>query len=343
MKNGQITIKDIAKALKLSTSTVSRALQGHPNVNRDTMNAVVKLANQLNYKPNPIALGLRKSKTNTLGIIIPKLVHHFFSSVISGIGEVAQDHGYNIIITQTNESYFRELENVKTLLSSRVDAICISLSKETTDFKHFDNLQEKNIPLLFFDRICKEISTNKVIVNDYQGGFDAVEHLIQIGCQDILHFAGPDTLMISRDRKRGYIDAHMRYGLPVKEENIILSDYQEHGYQTTMQLLQSGRTFDGVFAANDETAIGSILACKKMGLKIPEEVAFIGFGNDPVATIVEPNLSTVKQPGFAMGYAVATMIIDLLQKKEKEIPYNIEKRVFETDLIIRESSRRNVQ
>lgn len=341
IKNSQITIKDIAKALKLSTSTVSRALQGHPNVNRDTKNAVVQLAHQLDYKPNSIALGLRKSKTNTLGIIVPKLVHHFFSSVISGISEVAHDLGYNVIITQTNESYFREIENLKTLLSSRVDAICISLSKETTNYAHFDNVYKREIPLLFFDRVCDQIPTNQVMVDDYQGAFSAVEHLIQMGCRNILHLAGPDTLSISCERKRGYLEAHRHYQLPIHEENIILSDHQALGFETVLSILQAGKSFDGVFAVNDETAIGGMIAAKKMGLKVPSDVAFIGFGNDPIAAVVEPNLSTVRQPGFAMGYAVATIIIDQLLKKEKEIPFKLEKQVLSTDLIIRESSRRD--
>ncbi len=183
MRSSQVTIKDIAAQLGISPSTVSRALKNHPEISVETKQAVKELAKKLNYEPNAIALSLRSSKSNIIGLVIPEIVHYFFSQVISGIEDVAYDADYHVMICQSNESYIREVKNIQTLLSSRIEGLLVSLSKETRDFSHFRNLNKKNIPIVFFDRICEELETDNVIVNDYKGAYEAVEHLIGMGCK----------------------------------------------------------------------------------------------------------------------------------------------------------------
>ncbi len=340
MKSGQTTIKDIAKALNISPSTVSRALKDHPDISQETKRNVVELADRLNYEPNTIALSLRNSKTNTIGIIIPKIVHHFFSTVISGIEDIAHEQGYNVIIAQSNESYSREVESVKAMVSSRVDALFISISRETQDYAHFRMLERKNIPLLFFDRICPDLDTNRIVVEDYQGAFEAVKHLIQEGCRDILHLAGPPRLIISEERKRGYLDALRANGLPIREELIMTADNQELGYQTTQGLLRDGRHIDGIFANNDPTAIGAMMAIKEIGLSIPQDIAVIGFEDAPIAQVIEPHLSSVRQPGFEMGQAAAQLFLDHSLRLAKSENVTPETKIFKTTLLQRASTQK---
>jgi len=218
MRSNQITIKDIARILGISPSTVSRALKDHPDLNTDTKKAVNELASKLKYQPNAVALSLKNSRSNTIGIIIPEIVHYFFSSVISGIEDVASQKGYTVIICQSNESYDREVANAKALLSHRVDGILISISKETQSFDHFLNLQEGGIPLVFFDRIAPQISADQVIIDDKEASCRATRHLIEAGCKRITHFAGPQNLLIGLNRLQGYLDAHKEANLPVDRD-----------------------------------------------------------------------------------------------------------------------------
>ncbi|MDX2305660.1 MAG: LacI family DNA-binding transcriptional regulator [Microscillaceae bacterium] len=340
MKSGQTTIKDIAKALNISPSTVSRALKDHPDISAETKKSVLELAHKLDYQPNSIALSLRQSKTHTVGLIIPKIVNHFFSTVISGIEQVVHDEGYNIIMAQSQESYQREVESVQTMILSRVDGLFVSISRETYDYEHFREIEKRGIPLIFFDRICPDIDTDQVVIEDFEGSLQAVEHLIQIGCRNIVHLAGPQSLLISQERRRGYIEAHRQYGLAIQPELIILSDSHQLGFETVTRLISQGKKIDGIFAVNDDTAIGAMMAIKQTGLRIPLDIAVIGFENAPVAEVVEPSLSTIEQPGFEMGQIAAQLF---LKQMDEDILHQPVQSKLKTRLIIRESSCREAE
>ena len=341
MKSKPITIKDIARELSISPSTVSRALKDHPDISKETKKLVADLAKQMDYQPNSIALSLRKQKTHTIGVIIPELVHFFFANVISGIEDVADQAGYNVILCQSNESYEKEVRDTHTLISHRVDGLLVSVSKETTDFDHFNAFIDRGVPIVFFDRTKEGVKAHQVVVDDLEGSFKAVEHLIEMGCRRIAHLAGPEKLSISSNRKQGYVDALKKHGMPIDESLIVncnLGIDVNNGEEVAHSLLTSSDPPDGIFANNDLTAIGAMKAAKKLGLNIPGDLAVIGFSNWQMAAMVDPPLSSVHQPGFEMGQTAARLFIDQLTKDSDHfIP---EKVVLKTEVVVRESSRR---
>lgn len=338
MRSNQITIKDIARILGISPSTVSRALKDHPDINSDTKKAVNELANKLKYQPNAVALSLKNSRSNTIGIIIPEIVHYFFSSVISGIEDIASQRGYTVIICQSNESFDREVANAKALLSHRVDGILISVSKQTNTFNHFQNLQEGGIPLVFFDRIAPEINADQVIIDDIEASYDATRHLIENGCKRIAHFAGPQSLLIGRNRLQGYINALTEAGLPVDNRLIIQADTFEKARNTVGLMLDSGIVPDGIFAVNDMTAIGAMQTIQKRGLRIPEDVSIVGFSDGYLSGVTDPHLSSVDQHGYEMGTMAAEMLFKRILSDEGE--YIPEVKTLKANLIVRGSSQR---
>ena len=338
MRSNQITIKDIARILGISPSTVSRALKDHPDINSDTKKAVNELANKLKYQPNAVALSLKNSRSNTIGIIIPEIVHYFFSSVISGIEDIASQRGYTVIICQSNESFDREVANAKTLLSHRVDGILISISKQTNTFTHFQNLQEGGIPLVFFDRIAPGINADQVIIDDIEASYDATRHLIENGCKRIAHFAGPQSLLIGRNRLQGYINALTEAGLPVDNRLIIQADTFEKARNTVGQMLDSGIVPDGIFAVNDMTAIGAMQTILKRGLRIPEDVSIVGFSDGYLSGVTDPHLSSVDQHGYEMGTMAAEMLFKRILSDETE--YIPEIKTLKANLIVRGSSQK---
>jgi DNA-binding LacI/PurR family transcriptional regulator len=335
MRSAQITIKDIAKKLGISPSTVSRALKDHPDISAKTKKAVSELAQKLKYEPNAIALSLQSSRSNVIGLIIPEIVHYFFSQVISGIEDVANDAGYHVMICQSNESYIREVKNVQALLASRIDGLLVSVSKETRDFSHFRNLKKKNIPIVFFDRICKEIDSDRVIVDDFTGAYKAVEHLICTGCKRIAHLSTNQNLLIGLNRYEGYLKALKDFGLPVDERLIVRCDTHKAARLVTKRLIYELHPPDGIFAVNAQTAIGAIQTIKENGLRIPEDIAVVGFSNDIYCTMTDPQLTSVDQFGYLMGQKAARMILDRILSKQ-DYPTSTE--VIETQLIIREST-----
>ncbi|MDN5203627.1 LacI family DNA-binding transcriptional regulator [Fulvivirgaceae bacterium BMA10] len=340
MKGGQVTIKDIARELDISPSTVSRALKDHPDISPETKKAVNELAKKLHYQPNSIAQSLRKSKTNTIGIIVPEIVHFFFSTVISGIEDVAYNAGYNVIICQSNESYEREVSDTFALLSHRVDGLLISLSRNTKNFDHFREVYERGIPMVFFDRICEELDTHRIVVDDKEGAFKAVEHLISIGCKRIAHIEGPRNLVICQQRLEGYKQALEQHGLPYDEDLVVIDNVgsRESGFERGQQLLKLDNPPDAVFAHNDMAAHGVMLAIKEAGLKIPEDIAVAGFSNWQFSSLIQPSLTTVAQPGFEMGREAARMFID--QVKQDKEDFQAQTQLLKTELIIRESTVR---
>jgi DNA-binding LacI/PurR family transcriptional regulator len=337
MKSSQVTIKDIAKTLGISPSTVSRALKNHPDISAKTKKAVKDLAARLRYEPNAIALSLKNKTSKTIGVILPEIVHYFFSSVISGIEEVAYKSGYTVIICQSNEDFDKEKHIIHTLISKHVDGVLASVSKTTTNYDHFHELIKSNIPLVFYDRVLNLPKTDRVIVDDYTGSYKAVEHLIKMGCKRIAHLATSQELPIGRNRKNGYVQALKDNNIPVDEEIILRCDTDKHALKCIPYLLSLQKAIDGIFAVNDNTAIRAMSIIKRSGYRIPEDIAIVGFSNSLYSAMTDPPLTSVEQQGFLMGTRAATLLLERISKD-----VNIDSRVeqLKTDLIVRGSSLR---
>ncbi len=336
MKNGLVTIKDIARELKISPSTVSRALKNHPDISEETKRAVNELAQKLNYQPNAVALSLKQRRSNTIGVIIPEIVHYFFSSVISGIEDVAYDAGFNVIICQSNERYDREVANARTLLANRVDGVLISISKETKDFSHFYNLRDHSVPLVFYDRIVPGFDADQIIIDDFDAAYRATRHLIDSGFKEIFHFAGPQNLLIGQQRKEGYIKAVKEAGIVIRKEWIIEADNFEKARIAVIKILEDKLPMDGIFAVNDLTAIGAMQTLQKRGIKIPNEVAIVGFSDGRLSGITDPTLTSVDQHGYEMGTMATEMLLKRITAEDSGYPY--ETKVLNANLIVRGSS-----
>ena len=337
MKSSQATIKDIARELGISPSTVSRALKDHPDISLKTRKAVKELAEKLNYEPNAIALSLRSRSSRTIGIIIPEIVHYFFSSVISGIEEIAYESGYTVIICQSNEDYSKEKNIIHTLMSKRVDGILVSISKTTNNYDHFLELQKSGIPIVFYDRVLNIPKTDRVIVDDYTGAYKAVSHLIHVGCQRIAHLATSQDLMIGRNRKNGYIQALKDNSIEVDEEIILRCDTDKHAQKCIPYLLSLQKKVDGIFAVNDLTAMSAMSIIKRSGYKIPEDIAIVGFSNSIYSSMTDPPLSTVEQQGYEVGRKAVGLLLDRIQA-EGTVETRVEQ--IKTELIVRGSSQR---
>ncbi|WP_017730596.1 LacI family DNA-binding transcriptional regulator [Nafulsella turpanensis] len=336
-KQRQITLKDIAQKLDISVSTVSRALRNDSAVNAHTKKAISRMAKQLNFEINQVAQSLHKKKTKALGVIVPNLTNNYFAASISGIQDMAAKKGYNVIICQSNESYEKEVNILRTLANGRVDGLLISLSRETNNYDHLQKVLYRGIPLVLFDRICNEIPVSKIVVNDYDGAFKATEHLIQLGRSRIAHIAGPEHLSISKDRLNGYRDALQKYGMNVEQELIrYSSSYEQGAVEQTNELLNLPSPPDAIFAVDDPAAIQAMMVMKERGIKIPEEVAIIGFSNDPNSAHTQPTLSTVAQPAYEIGQIATKHILDQIHQPENSISQTI---TLNTELVLRNSSK----
>ncbi len=336
MKRGLVTIKDIARELNISPSTVSRALKNHPDISEATKRVVNELAKKLKYRPNAVALSLKQRRSNTIGVIIPEIVHYFFSSVISGIEDVAYDAGFNVIICQSNEKFEREVANINTLFDSRVDGILISISKETDNFQHFYNLRDNNIPMVFYDRVIPGFLADQVVIDDLDAAYQATRHLIDSGRKRIAHFAGPQKLLIGQQRKEGYLKALREEGLDIDKELIIEADTCEKAGLAVMKLINSKKGVDGIFAVNDLTAIGAMKTIQKKGIVIPDEIAVVGFSDGRFSEVINPTLTSVDQHGYEMGTVATEMLLKRITSEKDDYPY--ETKVLNADLIIRDSS-----
>lgn len=339
MKKHQATLKDIALQLNVSISTVSRALSGSPAISKATRSAVQQAAQKLSYEPNLVAQSLRKSKTSALGVIVPELNTHFFSATLSGIQQVALKSGYNVIICQSNESFEVEKNKIQTLLSSRVDGLLISLSRETSECSHLAAYFERGIPLVFFDRVCETINTSKIRVDDHDGAFKATEHLIQQGCRRIAHLSGPAALSISRSRLQGYLDALEKYGIVPEQELIIPSSFSEPDMaEQTRALLDLATPPDAIFAFSDILAFQAIKVLRERSVSIPQEVAIVGFTNTPESALISPALTTVAQPAYQMGETAASHMLEQINSPKDFKPREV---TLKTELLIRSSSLKN--
>jgi LacI family transcriptional regulator len=331
------TIHDIAKALNITASTVSRALNDNPRISEDTKRLVKEAAKKIGYQPNGVASALRSGRTNTIGMIVPTADRTFFSKVMRGIEEVATKHGYNLMICQSNDNYLSELEDVNALLRAKVDGIVLSVAKGTTDFSHLINLQKRGTPIVLFDRVTPLIDASTVTINDYQGAFKATEHLIQQGCKRIAHFAGTQQLSIYRERLRGYREALTAYGLLPRADYILTNNLKiEDGQEGAAQFWSLPEPPDAIFCASDYSALGAMQYLKGRGLRIPKDVALVGFANETFTDFIEPSLTSVDQHPIEMGEAVAKLFLEQVENNSR--PFLTRHITLNADLIIRHSS-----
>lgn len=337
-RESAVTIKDIADRLKVSPSTVSRALAGNPDININTRKKVADMAAELNYQPNLIAKSLRMNRTNTIGVIIPELVIHFFSSCISGIQNACSARGFNIIICQSNENFEQEKINVNTLASSRVDGLLISLSSETKTYEHLEYLKTNKIPFVLFDRVSEEFDVSKVVIDDEKSSFEATEHLLHQGYKNIAYINGPENLYICRNRKSGYEKALQKHNLPIKEEFIFHTDLTEpSNVARAQEILNLENKPDAVLAVNEVVAVDVLMHLKKF-IKIPEEMGIVGFSNSPISKIVEPSLTTVNQPSYEMGTIAANHLLDQILDVNATAQQTF---TLHTNLILRNSTAKD--
>lgn len=336
----EVTIYDLARELNYSPSTISRALKNHKSINKKTIKKIQKTAKELGYRPNILAASLRSNTTKTIGIMISYINRPFQASLITGIETAARKAGYNVIITQSDDKYENEINNAKALYDARIGGLICSLSMDTTDVSHFNSFVKQGIPIVFVDRVPEGFNSYRVIIDNYMAGYKATKHLIEQGCKRIAHFAGSQHVNVYNLRKKGYIDALAEENFPIDESLIInmktLS--MEEGRKATKKLLDLNNPPDGIFSSNDTAAVSAILYAKEKGIKIPEELAIIGFNDDPVSRIVEPSLSTVSHPAIKMG-EISTQKI--LEHSEKKMDNNIsEITMLATEVIVRNSSKR---
>lgn len=336
-----VTLKQIAEELGISITTVSKALKEYPDVSKKTRKLVRETAAMLNYKPNSFAVNLRTKESKTIGLIIPEIVHHFFSSVIKGIISQAEKKGYLVITLQSNESYELEKKQIDLLISKRVDGILISLANGTADYKHLTEIIEQETPLVMFDKIAKVVKCSKVIIDDRKAAYKATKHLIDIGCNRIAHFRGPLLPQNSIDRFLGYKQALTDNNIVYDPSLVYLLNNMsfEEGKFYANQLLKDHSDVDGIFINTDLVAIGAISEFNKLGIKVPEQIKVIGFSNWFMASVISPSLTTINQPGFEMGKKAFKLLYkEIKDKKEKKV-ISYKDVVLETDLVIRASTR----
>lgn len=336
MKPHRTSINDIAKAIGVSPSTVSRALKDHPDISEATRNRIKAFAEKVNYRPNALALSLKKQVSSTIGIVIPEIVHHFFSSIISGIEDIAYSKGYRVMICQSNEDFQREEINVQALLDHRVDGLLVCISKSTNDFSHFKNVYKSQVPMVFLDRICKEIETDRVITDDFNGARLITNHLFETGCRRILHLGTFPQLLIGQDRQQGYLQALKDNNAEPLEELIMKCDTPQEVEAQQERILALAPDIDAIFAVNDFTAVAVMNLLKNNGYRIPEDIAIAGFGDDPIASIVDPPLTTVQQQGYQMGQEAMHLLLDRLAAPDEE--KSAQSKTFQVELKQRKST-----
>ena len=333
----EITIYDIAKILGLSPATISRALNDHPAINSKTKISIVNKASELGYRSNTFASNLRRKSTSTLGVIVPRLNSNFMSAVLAGMETVANEAGYNLLISQSLESGKKEKANAVTMYNSRVDGLLVSVAYDTDGFDHFESFVKKGIPLLFFDRIMEHEACGNITIDNVHAGFEATSHLISQGCRRIMHVTGNLKRNVYSGRFQGYQDALLQNNLPFDESTILVTDLsQEAGIEAAEKIHAMPDRPDGIFIANDVCAVSCIKSLKEKGYLIPDDIAVVGFNNDPLSEVIEPNLTTVYYPGQQMGsIAVITMINHLNGTQKID---TINKIILGSELIIRGSS-----
>jgi DNA-binding LacI/PurR family transcriptional regulator len=335
MSKQHVSLKDLAAELGVSISTVSRALKNHPDISQELTKSIQQLAKKRNYTPNPLAMGLLRQQTKMIGVIVPDIVTHFYSSIISGIEEVAKQHGYYIVIASSNESLEKEIESVENLLKSRVEGFIVCISKETTSYAHFEKLVHNEIPLVFFDRVCDELNVPSVTADGIDAAKKITRHFYDNDCRRIAYISGPEHLNISKNRREGYLAGIKECGLEFEPELLVECNLSaEDATRATQKLLNNSELPDAIFGLNDTIAFAAMKEIKKQGLKIPDDIALVGFTDEFHSTVVEPTLTSITHPTLEMGQGAANLFFRLLEKGEV-----FEKRiVLQTELVVRQSS-----
>ncbi len=342
MGHKKTTIKDIANVLGITPSAVSKALNNHPRISKKTKDAVLQVAKNLNYQPNHIASALRKGKTNLVGVIIPRASSNFFSSIIEKIEEILNDEGYNVIIAQSNESYKKECASIEALLFTQVDGIIASMANETVTLDYYNKVKKKGIPLILFDRGENDLNVDYVGIDDYQSSHMVIQHLAQQGCKRIAHISGNSNARIYKNRIRGYIDALEQHQLPFKKELLIESNLRQiDGKHIMKQLLELPEPPDAVYASGDYVALGALEVLKSEHIRVPEDIALVGFSNEPFSSIVTPAITSIEQHSEKIGELAAKTFLRRIAHPEEKVSLN--KMILTPELIVRASSkRRNV-
>lgn len=336
----ETTLKQIAETLGISITTVSKALKNYPDVSEKTKKSVLDLANSLQYTPNSFAVNLRTKESRTIGLIIPEVVHHFFSSVVNGIIAEAEKNGYLVIILQSNESLELEKKQVELLINKRVDGIILSLSNESNDDLHLKEIIRREIPLVQFDKIAKLIPSSKVIINDQKAAFEATEHLINRGCKKIAHIRGPINPQNAIDRFLGYKKALEKNNIPFDSKLVYTCKNVtfEEGKEFAEQIIKDHPDVDGIFVITDLVAVGVLAYFNENNIKVPQQVKIIGFSNWFMSQVITPKLSTVDQPSYEMGVQSFSLLLEEMNANKEMKSFTPKTIELTTTIIERESS-----
>ncbi|MCF0181702.1 MAG: LacI family DNA-binding transcriptional regulator [Muribaculaceae bacterium] len=333
-------MKDIARMLGVSVATVSRALQDSPSISKKRREEIQQFAREHNYFPNVIAEQLRNSRRSPvkmIGVIVPELVHYYFSAVLSGIEAAADLKGYRILVAQSKEQYDREVKICESFYHNKVCGIIVSQAKDTVQYEHFKKLEADGVPLVFYDRICPVLNASRVVVDDYMGALKAVSYLIERGCRRIAYYGTSHNMEIGKNRFNGYKDALYKNGLKFDESLVKMCDTRAEAENITPQMLRLENRPDAIFAVNDETAIGALYAAKHMGFNVPEDLSICGFTNDYGATACDPQLTTVEQRGIEVGREAVEILTGLVEGTLQR--GKAEKRIVKTRLVVRGTTR----
>lgn len=336
-KSKKITIHDIAKKLDITAATVSRSLNNNPRISDQTKKKVLKMAKELNYKPNSIASALRNGRTQIIGILVPLIDRAFFSSIIRGVEEVSNELHYHVMVSQSYENIENERKAIKAFLNTQVDCVVASIGKSTTDYTHYQDVIDSGIPLILFDRTTNLLQTSQVVIDDYQGGYMATSHLIQQGCLRIVHYTSEKEIGIYKERYRGYVDALKDHGIVLNESLVYRGNLQlEDGRAHALKLLESQVKFDAIFSASDFGALGAVQVLKENNIRIPDDVAVVGFSNEPFTSFTDPSISSINQYPIEMGKTIANLFFDAKNSDSNNaVPKKI---VIQPQLIVRQSS-----
>lgn len=332
----EVTIYDIARSLNVAPSTVSRALKDHPHIKKETKKKIRTAASEMGYQRNKFASNLRQKHTNTIGVVVPKLNSYFMASVIAGVEKITSQNGYGLIISQSQESWKKEIACVSTLFNSRVDGLLVSLAFDTKDMDHFNMMLNKSIPIVFFDRVSECQDCMSIVIDNFKAGYEATSHLLDQGCKRIVHLGGNLLRNVYSERLRGYSQALEESKIEFDEELVVVTDMSsQSGIDTAQKMLKMKVLPDGLFASNDTSAVAAIVELESAGIKIPDDIAVVGFNNEPVSQVIRPNLSTIDYPAREIGEIAANSLIARLKNSQSSSLSTI---VLKHNLIIRESS-----
>ena len=335
----EVTIYDIAQKLNISAATVSRGLKDHPGINKNTKKKILAAADEMGYRSNSFASSLRTKRGNVIGVIVPRLNSNFMSDVIAGIEKIVNDSGYNLFISQSLETMEKEVSNAKAMFNNRVDGLLVSLAYNTDNIDHFEAFIKRDIPVIFFDRVVEHEHCPSIFIDNYKAAYNITTHLIEQGCKRIVHIAGNQLRNVYRDRFNGYKKALEDHKIAFDDELLIINDLSAHaGIQAAQQILKMTVMPDGVFASNDLCAISCMQVLKAEGIKIPKDIAFAGFNNDPTSCVIEPNLTTIDYKGYEMGEVAAKVLIGHLDRNnDLQQTHSL---ILRSELIVRDSSRK---